>query len=263
MKFRLYSIVAAMIFMSSNLLAQHNDVEFGYDDTSNPTDFVIQPLGFSNVTSEGFILVQSSMQILDPFAPTDYAGNQPGFATHEAVGLSINPGDGIMINALDASTFSSFGVGYVNFYNPTTDALEAAGRIQFEDNTGATNHLILNGDSIESGDNPQFIGLAGTTTNGNGFLHDHITWDLLDDDTAPNGAYGLLVQLQSDFAPFDNNVALSSDPFWIVFNHGMSQSDFLNVALPSFGVVAVPEPSSVLFLGVTACVFGFRRRRRE
>ena len=257
MKYKLLALVLFMACVSSNALAQHNDVEFGYDNASNPTSFILSPLGFSSTTADGITLVRSNMEELDPFTPGDFSGDQPGFATHAAEGLIVNAGDAIMINALDASLHSNFGVGYVNYYNPNTDTLEASGRIAFEDNTGGTADLVLNGGFIESGDSPQFIGLA----DGNGNVHDHIVWDLLDDATAPTGAYGLLVQLQSDFGPLDGTIDLSSDPFWLVFNHGMSESDFENFAIPSFG--AIPEPGSISIIGLTACLYTLRRRRRQ
>jgi len=232
-------LISTAIGLTSNLQAQHNDIEFGYDDVESPTAFLLSPQGFNGTTSDGLILIRSNMEELDPFTPGDFAADQPGFTTYSAAGLIANPGDAIMINTLDASQHSMFGVGLVNYYNPGADRLEATGRIAFEDKTVATQDLVLNGSAIESGDNPQFIALA----NSSGSVHDHITWDLLDDDSAPVGAYGLLVQLQSDFSPLDGSMNLSSDPFWIVFNHGMSNDQFEDSALPRFGIQAVPEPS--------------------
>ena len=256
MKSRMLFLVMALACLTSNLFGQHNDVEFGYDDRTNPTAFELAPLGFNTTTRDGIVLVRSNMEELDPFSPGDFAGDQPGFATHSAEGLLVNPGDAIMLNTLDASVHSLFGVGFVNYYNPGTDALEATGRIAIEDNTVSTPDLVLNGSSIESGANPQFIGLA----DGNGNVHDHVVWDLLDDDTAPTGAYGILFQLQSDFDPIDGNMDLSSDPFWIVFNHGMSEADFERNALPKFG--AIPEPASLPIIGLAACLLASRRRKR-
>jgi hypothetical protein len=233
MLFRLILFVTTLTCLSSNVLAQHSDLEFGYDDTSNPSAFVLSPLSFDATTADGISLNESVMEELDPFTSGDFSADQPGFASNPGQGLSVNPGDFIMICAVDASQHSSFGVGFVNFYNPATDALEASGRIAVKDNSGATADLVLNGNAIESGDDLQFIGVADST----GTVHDHIVWDLLDDATAPVGAYGLLVQLQSDFDPVDGNEDLSSEPFWIVFNYGMTDSDFENLALTKFGVL--------------------------
>ncbi|WP_075084582.1 PEP-CTERM sorting domain-containing protein [Mariniblastus fucicola] len=246
--------------MSSTAYAQHNDIEFGYDNTVSPAGFVLSPLGFNTTTAEGIVLVKSNMEELDPFTTGDFAADQPGFTNNLAEGLLVNPDDSIWFNALDASVHSSFGVGYVNYFNPLTNSLEASGRLQIEDNAGSnTANLVLDGGLIESGTNPQFIGLA----NSNGYVHDHITWDLLDDATAPLGAYGILGQLQSDYAPLGGGTDLSSDRFWIVFNHGMSSTDFENLALPQYGVGAVPEPGSSVLIGLTVCFFVTRRRRME
>lgn len=230
MMLRLLLLVTALSCWSSNLLAQHSDVEFGYDNTASPSGLEIVGDAF---TQDGILLFESSMEELDPFAPGDFSADQPGFATG-AKGQLVNSDDEIWISALDASVDSAFGVGYINFYNPVTDALEAAGRIALEDNTASTLDLVLNGGSIESGVNLQFIDRA----NGAGSIHDHIVFELLDDATAPIGAYGVLVQLQSDFAPIDGYIELSSEPFWIVFNHGMSEADFEQFALPKFGLAS-------------------------
>ena len=233
-----FLFVTALLCVSSNLLAQHSDIEFGYDDASNPSSFNLSPLSFDETTADGIILAEGSFRELDPFAPGDFSVDQPGFTTNSGVGQIVNTGDHIMINVLDAAVHSDFGVGFVNFFNPATDALEASGRISLIDNTSLTPNLVLDGASIESGVNPQLIG-AG---NASGNLHDHIDLDLLDDANAPLGAYGFLVQMQSDFAPVDGVIDLSSQPFWLVFNHGMSDSDFETLVLPEFGVGAVGDP---------------------
>ena len=240
------AVLAANTCLTSCAIAQHNDVEFGYDDHVTPTTFLIDPLAFDFRTLDDIILINSSMEELDPFDPGEFAADQPGFTTNPNAGLFVNPGDSILINVLDATVDSDFGVGYVNYYNPLTDSLQATGRIAFQDNTSSTEDLVLNGDMIESGDSPQFIRVADS----GGDVHDHIVWDLLDDDTAPLGAYGILVEMNSDFAPNDGTVDLKSERFWIVFNHGMSQEDLENLALPKFGVVsAVPANNLTVFRG--------------
>ncbi len=231
MRLKFFLPFFAILCVSSVLHAQDRDIEFGYDNASNPTVISLSSAEFSAITGDGINLAQSRFSELDPFNPGEFSADQPGVSTNSAQGLIVNSGNGIMINALDASAESAFGVGYVNFYNPATDALEATGRIAFKDNTSGTPDLVLDGSIIESGVTPQFIALA----NSGGNVHDHITWDLLDDATAPLGAYGILVQLQSDFT-FDGTIEVSSEPFWVVFNHGMSSADFQSLALPSFGV---------------------------
>lgn len=216
----------ALAFISTNVMAQHSDIEFGYDDTGGPTALVIEQ---DNVTIEGFQFFEAEF---DEFLG-DFFAEDPGFTTNEGEGLLVNPGDQIWLNFLDASSNSAFGVGYVNYYNPNTDMLEALGSLEITDNGGApTANLILDGGSIVSGANPQLIGIGDV----DGDIHDHITFDLLDDGTAPFGAYGVLVQLQSDFETF---------------------------ALPRFGVASIPEPGSFALLTPVALGFLLRRRRKS
>lgn len=240
---------------ASGAFAQHADVEFGYDDTGNPSAFVIEQ---PNVTLDGIQYFESAMEELDPFNPGDFSSDEPGFATNDAENLLINSNDRIFLQALDASAHSSFGVGFVNYYNPNTNQLTAIGRISVIDNSSGTANLVLNGGSIESGVNPQFLGLGDSL----GDLHDHVVFDLLNDSTAPLGAYGVLLRMQSDFDVADGNMDLSSEPFWIIFNHGMSAEDFDDLALPAFGISAIPEPGSLLVLGLASAALGLRRRRR-
>jgi hypothetical protein len=241
--------------LATNANAQsHSDMEFGYDNLTSPTAFVIEQ---PNVTAEGLHYFESSMELLDPFNAVDFSADEPGFANNVDENLLLNSNDNLFISALDASSISSFGKGYVNYFDPNTGLLSATGRIGVQDNSSSTADLILQGNSIESGPNQQFLGTAI-----GGAVHDHLIFDLLDDSTAPLGAYGLLVQLQSDFSSVPGNgIDLTSDPFWLIFNHGMEPSAFDSQALPSFGVRAVPEPGSALLmlLGLTPVLLVRRR----
>ena len=248
-----FSTLIVAVCSTQSVWAQHSDVEFGYDDTAAPTAIIIEN---DNVTSEGIQVFESGFEELDPFNAGDFSADEPGFTTEAAEGLLFNEGDQIFINALDASAHSIFGVGYVNFYNPNTGMLEAANRVSIVDNTAGTTDRILDG-TMASGDTLQFLG----SVDSDGDLHDHVVFDLLDDDTAPAGAYGILVDIQADFADADGTTDLVSDPVWFIFNHQLSEEDFENLALPSFGLSAVPEPGSfaVLFAGA-ACLLTRRRR---
>ena len=259
MKMRCLLTAIALAMMTTTAYAQHGhagDVEFGYDDVNNPTGFEIEHDEF---TSDGFLFFESEFEELDPFNPGDWSSDEPGFTTASAEGLLVNPGDQIWLNAMDAAVETTFGVGYVNFYNPGTDSLEAAGRLGIYDNSTSTADLILSGGSIESGANPQFIGLGDI----DGDVHDHLIVDLLDDATAPIGAYGVLFQMQSDYDVADGNMDLDSDPFWIIWNYGMSDEDFDDLALPKFGAVeAVPEPSTIGVFAFGMAAVMLRRRRK-
>lgn len=232
----------------------HSDVEFGYDSLTNPTAFIIEQ---DNVTSDNIQYFESAFEELDPFSAGNFSADEPGFTTAADEGLLIGANHRVFLNFLNASTNSAFGVGYVNYFNPATNMLEASGSLAVLDNSTSTADLILNGAFLQSGVNPQFLGLSDA----GGDLHDHLVIDLLNDGTAPLGAYGVLAQLQSDFNG-DGTFELSSDPFWMIFNHGMDESDFDNIALPQFGVTAIPEPGSMAVLIAIGCVAGLRRRRR-
>ncbi len=250
--------IVGSLLISTSIFAQHSDIEFGYDSTSSPTTFVFDT---DNFTSEGFMFFEAEMEP-DVFDPGNFGSDEPGFATNAAEGLLINPNDRIFLRILDAMIASSFGVGFVNYYNPITGLLEASAdrRLLVEQNTGGLQDLVINGLAIETGDNPVFVASA----NSGGNVHDHLFFDLLDDATAPHGAYGLLVQLQADFASNGfGGIDLSSAPFWMIWNHGMDHEDFDKLALPAFGVSVIPEPSSMALLLAMTGVGLFARRRRR
>lgn len=233
----------------------HSDIELGYDNLLSPSRIEMEA---GEITVEGIRLYEGAFVELDPFNPGDFGADDPGFATNAFEGLLMNANDRLWLQALNASSFSSFGVGYVNYYNPGTGMLEAAHRIAILDNTGATANLFLNGGFIESGANPQFI----QTADGDGDIHDHVIFDLLDDGTAPLGAYGILFRLQADFSPGNGTMDVNSDPFWIVLNRGMSEEDFETLALPAFGLFAIPEPGAGVLLAGLALAATVRRRKR-
>ena len=246
--------------LSSVSYAQHSDIEFGYDDHTNPTEIEIEQ---PNVTSEGIMFFESEFE--RAIASDPWASDEPGFATVDEMGelLRFNPGDNIWLTALDASdtTYSSIGVGFVNFFNPVTGVLEAAGEITIqEDFTGTTMDLILNGDSITSGDNPQLIGVADSASTDPGGIHDHVEFELTGDTV---GAYGILFQVEADFAGTSAETDLTSDPFWIIINRGLDEDTFEGAALEAFGVAAVPEPASAIVLTGALGAMLVRRRRRS
>lgn len=248
------AIVAVSLGHSAWAQHLHSDLEFGYDDTSNPTAFEIEN---DNESDEGIQFYEAEFEILDPANPSDYSADEPGFTTEALEGLLLNPNDQISICPLDASLYSSHGVGFVNFFNPSTGMLEASQRLSVIDNSGGTSDLVLDG-ATSSGDPLQFLGLVDN----DGDLHDHVVIDLLDDATALPGAYGVLFQIHAVQASGAPDIV--SDPVWFIFNHELSEEQFEGPALAAFGIVeaeAVPEPSSLalLFTGVTCLVL--RRRR--
>jgi hypothetical protein len=211
-------------------------------------------------TLDGIAYWESDFFEFDPFNPGNFGSDEPGFTTNSNEGLLINNNDRIFVRVLNAAGNSAFGVGLVNYFNPSTGMLEASAsrRMLAEQNSGSFTDLVFNGVGIESGDNPIFLG-AG---NASGNLHDHILFDLLDDATAPFGAYGVLFRLEADFASNGfGQTDLASNSFWIIWNHGMSHEDFETLALPAYGAGAIPEPGSFTLLGLSVLAIAIRRRR--
>ena len=252
--------------LSSVAFGQHSDIEFGYDDFNNPQEIEIEQ---DNVTTENLQFFESEFEQAFPGDP--FATDEPGFATGEpGEELRFNPGDNIFARILDASdpTLSSFGAGFVNYYNPnsaTPNILEAVGEITVFDDTDSTDDLVLDGGSF-SGSISQFLGTGDDSNLDLGGIHDHLTFELTGDAV---GAYGVLLQVEADFAGTSDDIDLVSDPFWIIVNRGLSEDEFEGLgdfqgggALAAFGVAAVPEPSSVLVLSGAVGAMLVRRRRR-
>jgi hypothetical protein len=94
----------------------------------------------------------------------------------------------------------------------------------------------------------------------NGEVHIHFPYVLSqgDGNDPAFGAYGFLFRLHTDAAGIE-----ASDPGWLVFNWGMTSSDFNTRAIPRFGQLsAVPEPSSLWVGCVVLAACALRRSRR-
>jgi hypothetical protein len=232
----------------------HSDVEVGYDSVDSPTKFVFES---HERTSDGRLFFEGN------FGPPFYTTGDPGFETHDD---PMSAGDLVFLNFLDSSdpSLSSIGKGYVTYFDPNTGELSAAGRIGVISSPGgpAIANLLMDGASLSSGTGPtrQYLGLV----EGDGSLHAHVTFDLLDDATAPIGAYGVMFEMQSLFNGNTSGLAdLTSEPIWFIFNHGMDDELFDSQALAAFGVAsAIPEPGSAGVLLLTGLATLLRRRKR-
>ena len=242
-------LLLTMLFASLPTICfgQHADIEFGYDDTDNPQEFELE-LGD---TTEGFHFAESEFDGLF----NDRSTQDPGFITPADEGLLVNEGDAISIKVLNARTESTLGAGYVNFYNPNSGAIEAAGGIAITNQSGDL--IDANSSTIGTVESVLLsFGSDGTiesnSTDGDNFtlppgeIHNHLTFDL-DDTTAQTGAYGLLIQFESRFADASGNVDLTADPdltstpIWLIINNGLSEEEFEEDAVVAFGAIEAPE----------------------
>ena len=247
--------VAFLAMLTSSAVAQHSDVEFGYDDASNPMSIVIEN---DELTSEGIQFFEAEFEP-DVFNTNGgrFSADEPGFATEPAEGLIFNPNDVVGVRVLDAanSGHSSLGAGFVNFYDPNSgsSALQAFGELEVEATNGS---FTFNGASGTS--DTMVIGIADDSANDPGGIHDHLEF-FLQDTNAPEGAYGLLLEA---IATSPSNDVVTSDPFWFIFIHDQNGTGFEDDALGAFGVTAVPEPASgALLIGVAGAILVRRRKR--
>ena len=245
----------ATLFASTSF-AQHADIEFGFEDNANPVFEIL----LDELTDEGIQVAEGEFTRAGSFATTD----SPGFITplEEENGvvveeLTVNPGDQVFVRVLDASADGSptdRGVGFVNFYNPVTDALEnldaTSGTLSI---TGSDNVVsVFAGDQLISGDAEIFLatgsdgddisnvpgdGDESNITLTAGRIHNHLAFDLSGDLATTDGAVGLLLQFTT--VPADGSAPVESDPYFLIFNNGLEElpasTGFVD-ALAAFGL---------------------------
>ena len=171
--------------------------------------------------------------------------------------LVVNEGDQVFVRVLDASASDSptdRGVGFVNFYNPDTDALEALDpsdlTLNITGSDGATS--VFAGNQLVSGDADVFLAVGSDGDDFStpppslnedpqlltvGRIHNHLSFDLSGDLANTDGAIGLLLQFTT--IPADGSAPVESDPFFLIFNNGLDElpepTGFID-ALAAFGL---------------------------
>ena len=133
------------------------------------------------------------------------------------------------------------------------------------DNSGQTTDVLIDGTSL-SGDNPLFVALGQIDPNTGevAAIDDHLDFTLVAGADAPVGAYGIAFELLGslDGTSLDN-FEVTSDPFFIILNNGLSEEQFEDFAVPAFEAAAVPEPGTLGLLAMgMSCVILRRSRRR-
>lgn len=230
------TLIALGVFSYGQVLAQHNDIEFGYEGGQ----LVFETGDMTHATSDARRLFEGSFPVTGVF---ERYTDDPGFASELSEGLGIGANDTIGIDVLQSGNFGS----YLTFFDPNLNAITA---------TNAT--ITLEKGATSLGINHNAGGLFTISqADGMGDFHDHIDFFL--SDGAAFGAYGLLFNMTTD-----NAGIASSDPVWLVFNYGMDEATFDSVALPVFGKLsAIPEPSSALLIGALGLGLASARRKRK
>jgi hypothetical protein len=231
---------------SAQHMDEHTDVIFGYVDPATPS------LGIQvendNTSDEGYHYWESEF--------VNNATDEPGFETELDEGFSFNPGDQVFFGVVNASANSTYGEGYVNYFDPVTGNVTADYQITVADeNIPGSADLVLDG-ATASGGPLQLIDIAAS----DGYTHGHVDFDL--EAGAPDGAYGILFQIHSRPAGTDGSADIVSDPIWLIINNNLSEEVYEGPALQAFGIVeAVPEPSSLVLLLAGSSCLCLRRRR--
>ena len=288
-----YFLAAAIAVLFSSLghaqdLEVHSDIEFGFAPDSEELEFEIEN---DTVNDDGFQVFEGS------FAPlgNELTSDNPGFITPVDEGLTVNEGDNIFVRVLNAAQTegNTIGSGFVNFYdpsNPDAGIQSNGGTITVFGNDpndpDGDIAAVFDGVLAESGIVSLFLaeGSDGTFISdlppsllgdeiddeqnielGVGEIHNHLNFTFAADAGAPSEfAVGLLLQFEADLASVDGDgIDVVSDPFFLVFNNGLSEEVFETQALPAFGVNAVPEPTSGILLAAVGSAILTRRRRRR
>ena len=235
----------ATLFLASVSFAQedvHSDIEFGYDDAKTPQVVLVES---DELTSEGIQITEGDFITLG----SETFADNPGFITPLDEGLRVNPNDRITVRYLNAAEETEVGVGFVNFYDPATGEISAAGRIEISNQPGDL--TILDGPELAVGSADLLLSLGSDgTLDSNapeedenrlldeGEIHNHLIYDLRGEQT--QGAYGILFQIEADFADengeVDGVVDVTSAPVWLILNNGLDEEVFEEEAVAAFSI---------------------------
>ncbi len=236
---RILFLVCCMVATSMAPVAhaQHSDVEFGYDGGMIDIEF-----GAEGRIFEGDFVVGGLF---------DRTTDDPGWASELSEGLGIGAGDLVGYNVLEN----------LFYWDGTAEAATTAS-ITFDHFPAIADNVVS-----QSGSTSANVSFTGTLTNvidqadGAGEFHQHIDWSL--SAGSPTGAYGVLLDLETDAAGIAN-----SESFGVIWNFGLNDTQFEAgvdhfVTTRNLSISAVPEPgSAMLLLAGGASAMLLRRRRR-
>ena len=243
MKKNFFASLAILLFASVGFAQEdvHSDIEFGYDDFEAPQAVVVES---DELTSEGIQITEGDFITLG----SETFADNPGFITPLDEGLRVNPNDRITVRFLNAADETEVGVGFINFYDPATGGLSAAGRIEISNQPGDL--TILDGPELVAGSEDLLLSFGSDgTLNSNapedenellaeGEIHNHLIFDLRGERT--EGAYGILFQIEADFADengdTDGVVDVTSAPVWLILNNGLDEQVFEEEAVAAFSI---------------------------
>ena len=228
-------VVAVLMLSATVVMAQHSDVEFSYAGGRIDVEF-----GEEGQVFEGeFDTEGTDLQFT----------SEPGFASELEEGLGIGAGDEIVYNVLgnllvwDGAAISSAPDG-------TQLRIENRG-------LGVPDTVITGSSDPQPGSfvDPFNNRIGGAEDDGD--FHSDLDWFLEPNPGSPAmGAYAVKLSLSTDAAGI-----AGSKPFFIVQNFGLSEMAF-EEGVEAFAAL-VPEPTSMLIVGIGGCLLGMMRQRRD
>lgn len=181
-----------------------------------------------------------------------YRTNAPGFDSHAG---TFDQGDIIAYQAVGSLWSWNGGSWISTVLNGETISL-----------AGNLGENTVWGTSGVSGDAVGTLGQAGSSGN----IHEHLTFAIASASGLPTeGAYYITLQLLSaDLnSTFDgivpNGKYASSDPFYLIFNNGLSSGEFHSAVHGLAHIAAVPEPSTYAMFLAGMGLMGWQLRRRQ
>ncbi|MEM9410130.1 MAG: hypothetical protein AAGA30_03390 [Planctomycetota bacterium] len=238
-----FALVVCLLAASQGFAQEmHSDIEFGYEGgfiefESDGSGIDSAGVFEADFELEGGVLEAENPGFASNFIEDDGMGNVEEFM--------VTSGDNIFLNANASATFGTF----LTYYNPATGSFEStSATITIEDNSPTLTGDLVISENDAIGDASQFL-----ITSTGAEIDTHV--DFILSNGAATGAYGLLLNLESDSTALTSN---TSENFWIVFNNGLGEEAYES-AVDRF--TAVPEPSAVSILLVSSLAL-LRRNRK-
>lgn len=196
--------VISLLAMGEDLRAQsmHSDIRFWYESGKIETE-----------TDNGLHVGTGIFATSGIFQQYDA---NPGFASEVDVGMGINAGDIIVYNVLDNLQY---------WDGESFSALPDGVQLRIENNAGPET-VVDNSSGLQLGSNVAPFANAIDQANSAGDFHAHVDYFLepLPESAPPTpafGVYGLKLSLSTDAVGIAD-----SDPFFFVFNFGLSSQLF-------------------------------------
>ncbi len=229
--------IALGVLASPAAFAQHSDIEVAVVSGK----IVADPLGEAATALNGYKLFEADF---GDFALGPNGTKNPGFAdAHDLPSSGFAGGNVLYIRPLETLSFWDGAMW--------TAPASAGTTLSIKDALGAFLTINSAGATVPAGG-----GLIDEFDSGGG-LHQHV--DFMINSGAPTGAYRLTAQLWATETYLGSPIYTDSDPFYLVFNRGLSTDAFE----ASVTALMVPEASTyaLMLAGLGVVLTGVARRR--